>query len=176
MKQISVYYKDDAVLMQDIERVRQLWEQCGHNVGVCKIFATHTDAPLLQHISGILDEQLPDMLYYGCTCNGIIDAGEYVQQELMLRFTFYEDSTTRVEIMQFDNFETDSLTVAARIVSYCRDNPWIGSLELIASTLLHTNLSEFCRALEVLDESLPIFGGVACCHDSPRLRLDTHGA
>lgn len=169
MKQISVYYKDDAVLMQDIERVRQLWEQCGHNVGVCKIFATHTDALLLQHVSGILDEQLPDMLYYGCTCNGIIDAGEYVQQELMLRFTFYEDSTSRVEIMQFDNFETDSLTVAARVVSYCRDNPWIGSLELIASTLLHTNLSEFCRALEVLDESLPIFGGVACCHDIAKI-------
>jgi len=169
MKQISIHYKDDALLLQELVRVRRLWEQCGHNAGICKILSTRLDAPLLQNIAGIIEERLPGILYYGCTCNGIIEAGKFTQSKLVLRFTFYEDPTSRAEILQFDSFAEDSLRVAAKIVSFCRQNPWIGSLELVASTLLHTNLSEFCRALEVLDKKMPIFGGVACCHDIARI-------
>lgn len=168
MKQISVTYENDASLLQQLEKVQALWEECGRNTCICKILSVQADSDFLQHISQLLDEALPEVQYYGCTCNGIIDNSKF-HQKPMLSFTIYEDPASRAEILQFDDFEEDSLGIAARLVAYCHANPWLGSLEIITSTLQRTNLSEFCRALEVLDPAIAIFGGVSCTHDIAKI-------
>lgn len=104
MKQTSVIYENDASLLQQLEKVKALWEECGRNTCICKILSVQADSAFLQHISRLLDETLPEVQYYGCTCNGIIDNGKF-HQKPMLSFTIYEDPDSRAEILQFDDFE-----------------------------------------------------------------------
>lgn len=168
MKQISVIYENDASLLPKLEKVKALWDECGHHACVCKILSVRADSELFQQIGRLLDETMPEVQYYGCTCNGAIDNGKF-HQKTMLSFTIYEDPGSRAEILQFDDFEGDSLGIAARLVAYCYANPWLGSLEIITSSLQRTNLSEFCRALEVLDPAIAIFGGVSCTQDIAKI-------
>ena len=160
MKQFQIAYKNDPSLIKELEGIKQ-W--CATNPSYTALFRIYSDDMELQHIAhvcSILEENMPDALYLGCTSHANLLDGALERAAIILTCTVFEYETTHVEVLQFPFTEADAKEVAHELKVYCDANSWVSSVEMHA-TMLGMSVREFCDEMSALRSDIQVFGGGA---------------
>ena len=169
MKQFQIAYTNDGALREGLEEIRQ-WR--GANTPFATLFRIYSDDMNLAHIKhvcDILDEEMPDALYLGCTSHANILDGALAKAEIILSCTIFEYATTQVKLLQFPFSEENAKDVADELKAYCDEHPWVRSVEMNA-TMLGMSVREFCDEMSALRSDIQVFGGGAY---NPRMDEET---
>ena len=169
MKQFQIAYQDKASFHKELDRIHQ-W--CQTNPSYTVLFRIYSDDMNLDHIKAVcdmLDEEMPDALYLGCTSHANILDGALAKTHIVLSCTVFEYETTQVKILQFPFTEDNAKEVVDELKAYCDANPWVSSLEMHA-TMLGMSVREFCDEMSGLRSDIQVFGGGAY---NPRMDEET---
>ena len=161
MKQFQITYENDKSFCDELEKIN-LW--CSTNPSNAVLFRIYSDDMNLDHIRhvcGILDEKMPDALYFGCTTHANILDGELVKANIMLTCTIFEYETTKVEVMQMPFSEENAKEVVHEIRDYTNANTWVSSIEMHV-TMMGMSDREFCDEMSTLRHDIQMVGGIAC--------------
>ena len=160
MKQFQIEYRNDETLLKELEEIAQ-W--CAVNPSYTKLFRIYSndmDLDHIKHVCGLLDEHMPDALYFGCTSNANLLGGAFVKANITLTCTVFEYETTHVQVMQLPFTEESAKETVDELKAYCQQNPWVSSIEIVA-TMLGVSVRLFCDEMSTLPEDIQVFGGGA---------------
>ena len=161
MKQFQFTYTDDAALRRELSQIIRWRGANPISAAVFRIYSNITDTALIEHVCQLLDEAMPDAQYLGCTTNANIRDGALAPAGVTLSCTLFENETTRVEVLPFRFTEENAVDVARQLKAYCDANPWVGAVEMHATTL-GMSLRAFCDEMGGLRDDVQVFGGGAC--------------
>lgn len=160
MRQFQIAYKNDESFSNELERIKR-W--CTVNLAYTSLFRIYSedmDLDRVKHVCDMIDEIMPDALYFGCTTNANILNGELSKNKIVLSCTVFEYPTTKVEVHQLPFFEETVKDDVRRLRDYCDKNTWVSSVELHA-TMLGISVRDFCDELSTIREGIQVFGGGA---------------
>ena len=169
MKQFQIACRNDETLLKELGEIKQ-W--CAANPSYAmlfRVYSTDMDLEHIKHVCDILDEQMPDALYLGCTSHANILDGALAKTNIILSCTVFEYETTQVKLLQFPFSEENAKEVVDELRAYCDANPWISSVEMHA-TMLGMSVREFCDEMSTLRNDIQVFGGGAY---NPRMDEET---
>lgn len=67
MKQFQIAYKNDEAFRKELEKINQ-WRSANPSYSTFfRIYSWDMDLDHIKHVCDILDEDMPDALYFGCT-------------------------------------------------------------------------------------------------------------
>ena len=101
MKQFHLTYEDDEKFLKKMEEIRQ-W--CKSNAAcklVFRIYSIDMEKEHIAHVCDLLDKNMPDALYLGCTSNANILDGALAESAILLTCTVFEDESTQVKLLQY---------------------------------------------------------------------------
>lgn len=160
MKQYQISFKNDETFCQELNDIKQ-W--CNNNPAYTTIFRIYSqdmNYDNIRHICDILDEQMPDALYLGCTSNANIIDAVLAEAEIIISCTIFEYETTKAKILQFPFLEENVKDDVDELKKCCEENPWVSSVEMHA-TIMDMSMKEFCDEMSGLPKDIQVFGGGA---------------
>ena len=160
MKQFQITYKNDGSFLKELEGIKQWCETNLSYTTLFRIYSEDMDLEHIKHVCDILDEEMPDALYLGCTSHANILNGALEKAKIILSCTVFEYETTQVKVLQVPFLEENVKEVVSELRAYCNINPWVSSVEMHA-TMLGMSMREFCDEMSSLRSDIQVFGGGA---------------
>ncbi len=172
MKQFSITFGNETTFR---ERLQEIKQQCGSGTSACtvvfRIYSQDMNREHIARVCHILDDTMPEALYFGCTTNANILEGQLTDAEIILLCTVFEYETTKVKLLQYPFLEENCKEDVRDLRQYCNDNPWVNSIEMLA-TIMDMSMKEFCDEMSKLRSDIQVFGGGAF---NPNMDDDTAG-
>ena len=160
MKHFQIAYKNDESLQKELEAIKQWRDTNPAYTTLFRIYSVGMDPKRVGHVCDILDEQMPDALYLGCTTHANLLEGALSQADITLTCTVFEYETTQVQLLQLPFTEANGKEAAKELRKYCDANPWVSAVEIHA-TMLGMSVREFCDEMSGLRSDIQVFGGGA---------------
>ena len=160
MKQFQIIYRNDASLIEELEKIQRWQAENTSYTALFRIYSNDMDLAHIRHVCDLLDEKMPDAMYFGSTTNANLLNGAFTRANLVLTCTVFEYETTRVQVMQFPFSEENTEETVGTLKAFCEANPWVKSVEILA-TMLGTSVREFCEEMSSLRNDIQVFGGGA---------------
>ena len=161
MKQFQIAYENDESFRGELNEIER-WRAANPSYAtVFRIYSAGMDLERIKHVCDMLDAEMPDALYLGCTSNGSILEGALAEPEIILSCTVFEYETTRAKLLQFPFTEENAKDVVRELKAYCDANPWVSAVEMHA-TVLGMSVQELCSEMSTLRSDIQVFGGGAC--------------
>ena len=160
MKQFQITYQNDKSLCRDLDRIKQ-WR--GENTSYATLFRIYSDDMDLEHIAhvcGVLEAEMPDALYMGCTTNANLLNGALEKTNIVLSCTIFEYETSQVKLLQLPFTEETAKGSVNELLAYCDANPWVKAVEMHV-TMLGISARELCTEMSALRGGIQVFGGGA---------------
>lgn len=160
MKQFQIAYKNDEDFIEELEEINK-W--CASNTSYTKVFRIYSedmDLEHVKHVCDMIDEKMPEALYFGCSTHANIMKGALEKSKIIMSCTVFEYETTKVEVKQLPFLEDNVKEDVRRLRNYCAANPWISAVEMHA-TMLGISVRDFCEELSSIREGIQVFGGGA---------------
>lgn len=160
MKQFHLIYKSDEEFLGKLDEIRQ-W--CDTNAAyriVFRIYSDDMDTEHITHVCNILDDKMPEALYFGCTSNANILDGSLIESSILVICTVFEYETTQALILQYPFTEDNYKEAVDDLKRHCEENPWVNSIEMLA-TIMDMSMKGFCDEMGTLPEDIQVFGGGA---------------
>ena len=164
MKQFQIEYENDELLLKELDKIKQWCDTNPSYTTIFRIYSDDTEKEYIKHVCDILDEEMPDALYLGCTSNANILGGALAKARIILTCTIFEYETTKAELIQLPFSEENAKEDARSLKKYCDANPWVNTVEMHA-TMLGMSVKEFCDEMSTLRSDIQVFGGGACNPD-----------
>ena len=130
MKQFHLTYENDEKFLNKLEEIKQ-W--CESNIAyrqVFRIYSEDMDKEHIAHVCNLLDENMPDALYLGCTSNANILDGALTESAILLTCTVFEDKSTQVKLLQYPFTEENYKDAVDNLKKHCEENSWVNSIEM----------------------------------------------
>ena len=160
MKQFQLTYTNDEAFGRELDNIKQWCENNPAYTTIFRIYSASLDLDRIRHVCDILDEEMPDALYLGCTSNANILAGALTESDLIMTCTVFERPTTRAMLLQIPFSEENIKEDVRKLREYCDENRWVNSVEMHA-TRLGMPVREFFDEMGTLREDILIYGGGA---------------
>lgn len=160
MKQFQITYDNDKAFYKELEHINQWRARNVAHATVFRIYTEDLDLDNVRHVCNIIESQMPDALYLGCTSNSNIIDGVLSDHKISMTCTIFEDESTQVKILNFPFSESNGKEVVAELKKYCDENPWVSAVEIHA-TVLGISVKEFCDEMGSLRSDIQVFGGGA---------------
>ena len=160
MKQFHLTYENDEKFLKKLEEIRQ-W--CKPNAACKLVFRVYSQDMEIEHISHVcdlLDENMPDALYLGCTSNANILDGALAESKILLTCTVFEDKSTQIKLLQYPFSEDNYKDAVDDLKRHCEENPWVNSIEMHA-TIMNMSMKGYCDEMSTLRKDIQVFGGGA---------------
>ncbi len=160
MRQFQISFTTDREFLKDLDGIRK-W--CGSHPSYQKIFRIYSgdmDLGHIRHVCDILEDEMPDALYLGCTSNANIIDGALAGEGIILSCTVFEHESTQAKILQFPFVEDTVKEDVAALRKRCDENPWVKAVEMHA-TIMDMSMKEFCDEMSTLPKDIQVFGGGA---------------
>ena len=161
MKQIQFNYESDDQLLKQLKKISQ-WCQTNITSKVLfQIYAETFNRHKVEEICQLIEQQIPDAVYMGCSSGGNIVMGEYNGIPIAVICTIFEYPTTKIEIFQYslkDDGQENEVT--SQLLSEVRGRSWVKSV-MINAAIVGLSMTKFCEDLSELPEGIELFGGVA---------------
>lgn len=125
-----------------------------------RIYSDSTSVSTIGPVISRIRKKLPQALYTGSSTHGNIIHGGLAHSHIALSCTVFEDSSTRLKVLQLP---LDSLTQeesASFLLKTVRENPWVRAVEMM-STVHSAAIDVFLERLSSLPDSVQFFGGGA---------------
>ncbi|MCH5256510.1 MAG: GGDEF domain-containing protein [Lachnospiraceae bacterium] len=160
MKQFNLTYENDEKFLKKLEEIKQWYESNTAYTMVFRIYSMDMEKSHIAHICDLLDKNVPDALYLGCTTNGNIMDGAFIESEIMLTCTIFEDESTKVKLLQYPFTDDNYKDAVDNLKKNIEENPWVTSVEMHAG-ILGMSMQGYCDEMSTLREDIQIFGGGA---------------
>lgn len=160
MKQYQISFKNDETFCQELNDIKQWCNSNPAYTTIFRIYSQDMNYDNIKHICDILDEQMPDALYLGCTSNANIIDAVLAEAEIIISCTIFEYETTKAKILQFPFLEENVKDDVDELKKCCEENPWVNSVEMHA-TIMDMSMKEFCDEMSGLPKDIQVFGGGA---------------
>ena len=160
MKQFQIAYKDDASFRNELEGIRNRCAQDPSCRLLFRIYSVEMELERTRRVCRILDEELPDAMYLGCTSHANLLGGALEKSEIILSCTVFEYASTQVKLLQYDFTEETAKDVAHALRDFCAENAWVSTVEMHA-TMLGMSVREFCDEMNTLRSDIQVVGGGA---------------
>ena len=164
MRQFQFNYTSEIQLKTELNKIRQ-W--CSTSVVahiVFQIYSETIDQMSINNVCRIIDDELPEAQYFGCSTNGNIVDGSYSGQEIGIICTVFEFPSTKMMLKQYTLTAETSDTVTADLLETLKENPWVKAVQLV-TTIRGMSMTDFCKMLSNASEEIQIFGGGAFTSD-----------
>lgn len=160
MKQFNLIYNNDEAFIEELGEIRKWRAEHASHTTVFRIYSQDMEQAHIAHVCGILDAEMPDALYFGCTSNANILDGVLTREKMVLTCTIYEYETTRAALLQFSFLEENCREDVRALQQYCEANPWVQAIEMVA-TIMDMSMKVFCDEMSKLRADIQVFGGGA---------------
>ncbi len=160
MKLYQFEYKNEISLREKLNRIRQFCEDKGASKAMFHIFTDSPDRELIDGICALLDAEMPNAEYVGCSTNGNITSGNFSPSGVSITCMVFEHPSIRVETFQYKLSEDTAIDVTNALKREIKARPWVKAVELVA-TIRGMSMSAFCDNLHDLDPDISVFGGGA---------------
>jgi len=127
---------------------------------VFSIYAENTDREQIELASEIIESEMPDALYLGCSTNGTITEGRLSDSPFVVVCTVCEYPSTQAHLLQYTLTEDSAIDVVENLKKELEKRPWVKAIELLA-TLRGMSMTPFCEACNGINPDIQIFGGGA---------------
>ena len=164
MKQFQINFTDNESFRNRLRDFGATCRKAGMSKYFLQIFSEDLVKEKLEEIGNIIEEELPDAEYFGCSSSGNIVNGQFSGSRVTVMATVFEKPTTCFKVLQY-SFTHDSYdTVRKELEKEVYNNPWVKALELYI-TIPGFSTTPFCDSLVWLRPDIQIFGGIACSDD-----------
>lgn len=160
MKQFQIAYKNDGSFRKALNAINRWRAQNASYKTLFRIYSEDMELEHVKHVCDIIDEKMPDAMYFGCSTHANILNGVLEKAKIIMSCTIFEYETTKVEIRQLPFFEENAKDDVRRLRDYCATNTWVSSVEIHA-TMLGMSVREFCEELSTIRKDIQVFGGGA---------------
>jgi len=163
MKQLQFEY-NEKTFARELKRIAQWNNKSMVSALVFDIYTMIVDQSKIEAITDMIERELPNAIYRGCTTNGNILRGDLSKESTCIICTIFEYPDTKVDVRQYEFTLDTEKGVLADLKEYIRLNPWVKAIELLV-TIRGMSMTEFCDDLSELREDIQIFGGGALSAD-----------
>ena len=160
MKQFHLTYESDDNFLQKLDKIKQWCESNAAYKLVFRIYSNDMEKEHITHVCELLDENMPDALYLGCTSNANILGGALTESAILLTCTVFEDKSTQVKLLQYPFTEGNYKDAVNNLKKHCEENPWVNSIEMHA-TIMNMSMKGYCDEMSTLRKDIQVFGGSA---------------
>lgn len=164
MKQFQFEYSDAATFRKELKQLKQQLETISLSAIVFQIYSELLDYEEMMELSGIIEKEMPNALYAGCSANGNILNGQFSSSSILIICTVFEKPSTKVKLFQFEFTAETVDNVANSLLKEAETNSWVKAIEMYV-TIPEISTSGFCDGLKNLRSDIQFFGGVACSDD-----------
>ena len=112
----------------------------------------------LDEVRAILDREASGIPVIGCSSTGEIYEGRMSDEELVVTLTFFEEKSTRVELLPY--YKRSAEIDSQWLLSYAKNMPDLKGIEIITAAP-YQSLENIGKVIDELPENIEIFGGVA---------------
>ena len=160
MKLFQFDYKNEISLRGKLYRIKNFCKEKGASKVLFHIFTDSPDKELIDGICAVLESEMPDAEYVGCSTNGNISSGEFSPSGVSITCIVFTSPTVQVETLQYPLSEAVAIEVTDALKREIKARPWVKAVELVA-TIRGLSMSAFCDNLHDLDPAITVFGGGA---------------
>lgn len=98
MIQYQYVYENDKALIEKLKIVKNEYNRIKACNSLIRIFSTNTDKGVIRNVCGIIEREMPDTLYVGCTTNSNILDGKFLENGISIIITLFTDPSTKVNV------------------------------------------------------------------------------
>ena len=160
MKQFHLNYENDEKFLTKLEEIRQWCELNTAYRLVFRIYSEDMEKEHIAHVCDLLDKNMPDALYFGCTSNANILDGALAESTILLICTVFEYESTQIKLLQYPFTEDNYKDAVDDLKRHCEENPWVNSIEMLA-TIMNMSMKGYCDEMSTLRKDIQVFGGGA---------------
>lgn len=164
MKVFQFAYEDDENLKRKLDRLRKWMQQDFTSQILFHVFSENTDCEIADHINQVIEETLPEGKVMGCSTNGNILEGDFLNQEITIIGYVFEYPSTKIDVLQYEVNAENLESVAADLARTVQKRPWVKGVEVLGA-LRGISATPLCRSLSSLPEGIQVFGGGAFASD-----------
>ena len=164
MKQFQFNYESEDNLISMLKRIRQWCNSSVISNILFQIYSETMNRNLLQSITGMIEKEMPDALYMGCSTNGNILLGDKSSSPVTIVCTVYEYPSTKLKLLQFALDEERAKPVAEALNRFVRSNPWVKSI-MTFTTMRGMSMTDYCEYLGMIPKEVVFCGGGAFSGD-----------
>ncbi len=128
------------------------------------IFSVTLDKSAVKNICRIINEEMPEAEYIGCTTNGNIMQGDLSLADISIILTVFEAPSTQLEVLQYPLTKENDIDVTNALIREVEARPWVKAVELL-TTIRGMSMTGFCENLQNLRPDVSVFGGGALSGD-----------
>ncbi len=161
MKQFQFEVKNITSLRNQLEKIKKACETLLPSGVLFEILTQLEDESEVIKITDIIEDIMPDALYYGAQTAGSVSGPELTHDSTLIICTVFEYITTKIDLFQDDiTCRNDYEKSKARLNRYCDENEWVKGIEILttAKTVAECGFSE---APVSVRDSIQLFGGMA---------------
>ncbi|SHL02292.1 diguanylate cyclase (GGDEF) domain-containing protein [Fibrobacter sp. UWEL] len=160
MKQFQFEFSGVGKLKKELDKIKQWRMSKVTSSVVFSIYAENTDREQIELASEIIESEMPDALYLGCSTNGTITEGRLSDSPFVVVCTVCEYPSTQAHLLQYTLTEDSAIDVVENLKKELEKRPWVKAIELLA-TLRGMSMTPFCEACNDINPDIQIFGGGA---------------
>lgn len=160
VKQFQFEFSSVVRLKKELDKINQWKMSKLCSTVIFSIYAENTDKEQIELACEIIESEMPDALYLGCSTNGTITDGMLSDSPFVVVCTICEYPTTKAQLLQYTLTQENTLDVVDDLKKEIEKRPWVKGIELLA-TIRGMSMTPFCEACTDINPDIQIFGGGA---------------
>lgn len=160
MKQFQFEFTNVNKLKSELDKIHQWRLTKVPSKVIFSIYAENANRDQIETVTKVIETEMPDALYMGCSTNGGILEGNLSEASLSIVCTVCEYPSTQIQILQYPLSEDNALNVIEELKDNLEKNPWVKAVELLA-TIRGMSMTPFCDACQEINPNIQIYGGGA---------------
>jgi len=160
VKQFQFEFSGVGKLKRELDKIKQWRSSKVTSSVVFSIYAENTDREQIELACEIIESEMPDALYLGCSTNGTITEGRLSDSPFVVVCTICEYPSTQAHLLQYPLTKESALETIESLKKELEKRPWVKAVELLA-TIRGMSMTPFCEACTEINPNIQIFGGGA---------------
>lgn len=160
MKQFQFEYASIGKLKRELDKINQWRKSRITSRVIFECYAEDIDREQIESTCEIIEQEMPDALYMGCSSNGNVIEGGLSHAPIGVVCTICEFPSTEAKLLHYalDKDSVDS--VVEQLKRQLQKNPWVKAISMLV-TIRGMSMTRFCDSISEINPDIQIFGGGA---------------
>lgn len=160
MRQFQFKVEDNNGFRRELFKFKQ-W--LGSNIVSNVLFQIYTemlDREAFESVCRIIEEEMPDSFYVGCSSNGCIMNGDFCPGAIVVVCTVFEYQTTELFVIAKELTSDTQAETARLLKESIEERPWVKAVSMML-TIRGMSMTGLCDGLSEIRSDVCLFGGGA---------------
>ncbi|MBR4183122.1 MAG: diguanylate cyclase [Lachnospiraceae bacterium] len=160
MRQFQFAYQNEDKFVNSLRKINQWRKSAVSSTVFFQIYTSKLNRPKIETLCAMIEREMPDAFYMGCSAFGNIMMGNFTTDEITVVCSVFEYFTTKIKILQYPLTGESAQHVTSELIKEVKDAPWCKCVMTYA-TMRGMSMTDFCDGLKDLPEDVQFFGGGA---------------